>query len=119
MKRIKTFALFEASRKDMLEAFKKEVESSKWSDALIALGCNLDMRSPGRINVIGAGSKTSVFSVGDGRYGHKSLSQGRIFGEAYYPTLEECLKGLYFYVLRKKVRVQLKCCPLIIRMSFR
>jgi hypothetical protein len=107
MKRIKTFALFEATSRSMLrDAFRQEVLGNQWAEGIIGIGCSFDIRSLGFANVLGAGSKTSIYPIPGGGYGHKSISQGVTFGDANYPTLDECLKGLYMYILRKKVKIQ-------------
>ena len=107
MKRIKTFRLFEATSRSMLiDAFRQEVLANQWAEGIIGIGCSFDIRSLGFANVLGAGSKTSIYLIPGGGYGHKSISQGVTFGDANYPTLDECLKGLYMYILRKKVKIQ-------------
>lgn len=105
--RIKTFKLFEATKRSVLvDEFRQEVLANKWAAGIIGIGCSFDIRSPVFGNVVGAGSKTSIYSIHGGGYGHKSLSQGVPFGVAEYPTLNECLKGLYMYILRKQVKIR-------------
>ena len=107
MKRIKTFRLFEATNRSILiDAFRQEVLANKWAEGIVGIGCSFDIRSLGFANVLGAGSKTSIYPLTNGGYGHKSISQGVPFGDVSYPTLDECLKGLYMYILRKKVKIQ-------------
>jgi hypothetical protein len=107
MKHIKTFAALNESLQDSSEILDFIKNSPEGNDLFKVSSYptfeeNFDARRSGRVHCNGIGAKTYVEKTPRG-YCFQSLSNGKIFGQECYPTIEECIRQLWSNVVSKYV----------------
>jgi hypothetical protein len=110
MKYIKSFSSINESHQDGLEIIDALKNSPEGKDLFtIANDGNpvpnfdrmFELKRTGRVWFHGGGSKTFIERQ-DGRYCFESISQGKYFGGECYPTIKECLRGLWTNIIGKR-----------------
>jgi hypothetical protein len=107
MKHIKTFAALNESLQDSSDILDFIKNSPEGRDLFKVSGYptfeeNFEAKRSGRVHCNGIGSKTYVEKTPSG-YCFQSLSNGKIFGQECYPTIEECIRQLWSNVASKYV----------------
>ncbi len=107
--KILNFKLFEATKKEQAAELTEELDKNDTMNAILALKpagyITFEAKSSGFIHMYGVGSKTMIYPAGDGRYGYKSISQGNTFVDKVLPSLDECLKDFYLYIVGRMISI--------------
>jgi hypothetical protein len=110
MKYIRSFSSINESHQDGLEIIDALKNSPEGKDLFtVANDGNpvpnfdemFELKRTGRVWFRGGGSKTFIERQ-DGLYCFESISQGKYFGRECYPTIKECLRGLWTNIIGKR-----------------
>ena len=101
--KILSYQLFEASKKEEAAQLTAQLNDNPIIKGILALkpGASFVVKTSGHIHLSGIGSKTVIYPVGREAYAYKSISQGATFVDETLPSLDECLRAFYPYLLAR------------------